>query len=86
MRNACRGEWATSLTANIGGDRMNPGIRNLPPPSAKELLGRRMGEVRETSCSYDGKLSLKANESRWPKTWRCGKELLFFLKGFEILH
>ena len=35
-------EWATSWTANIGGNRMNPGIRNLSLQIAKCLLGERM--------------------------------------------
>ena len=32
-------EWATSKTADIGGDRMNPGIRILPLPSGNGLFG-----------------------------------------------
>ena len=35
-------EWAMSQTANVGGDRMNPGIRILPLPSANGLLGGQM--------------------------------------------
>ena len=35
-------ELATSLTANIGRDQMNPGIRILPLPSANGIPGRRM--------------------------------------------
>jgi hypothetical protein len=35
-------EWAMSWTANVGGDRMNPGIKILPPPSANCPLGGRM--------------------------------------------
>ena len=31
-------ECATSYTANVGGDLMNPGIRILPLPSANGLL------------------------------------------------
>ena len=39
---ASGGEWATSYTANVGGDRMDPGIRILFLPSANGLLGGRM--------------------------------------------
>ena len=35
-------EWATSQTANVGEDRMNPGIRILPLPTANGLPGGRM--------------------------------------------
>ena len=31
-------EWATSKTVNIGGDRMNPGIKILPLSSANGLF------------------------------------------------
>ena len=36
-------ECPTSYTANVGGDRMNPGIRILPIRSVNGLLGGRMG-------------------------------------------
>ena len=35
-------EWENSYTANVVGDRMNPGIRILPLPSVNGLLGGRM--------------------------------------------
>jgi hypothetical protein len=35
-------KWATSYTENVEGDRMNPGIRILPLPSANDLPGGRM--------------------------------------------
>ena len=35
-------EWTMSQTTNVGGDRMNPGIRILPLPSANDLLRGRM--------------------------------------------
>jgi hypothetical protein len=35
-------EWATSYTANIGGNQMNPGTRILPLPSVNVLLGGQM--------------------------------------------
>ena len=45
-------EWATSKTANVGGDRMNPKNRILPLPNAKQSSRRadELVEVRETSC------------------------------------
>ena len=39
-------EWATSQTANIGGDRMNLGIRIFPLPNSNGLLGGRMSKQR----------------------------------------
>ena len=35
-------KWATSQTANVGGDGMNPEIRNLPESSTNGILGERM--------------------------------------------
>jgi hypothetical protein len=35
-------EWATLQKANVGGDRINPGIKILPVPSANGLLGGQM--------------------------------------------
>ena len=35
-------EWARSWTANLGGVRMNPGIKILPLPRANGLPGGRM--------------------------------------------
>ena len=39
-------KWATSYKANVEGDRMNPGIRILPLPSANDLPGGRMSGQR----------------------------------------
>ena len=38
-------EWATLQMVNVG-DRMNPGIRILPLPNVKSLLGVRMSGER----------------------------------------
>ena len=35
-------QWTTSETANVGGNRMNPGVGILPLPSANGYLGWRM--------------------------------------------
>ena len=39
-------DWATSYTANVEGDRMNPGVRFLPLPSANYLIKGRMSGLR----------------------------------------
>ena len=57
-------EWATSYTVNVGGDRMNPGIRILPLPITRtSRMADDWVEVRSTSCPQDGKLSLCVDES-----------------------
>jgi hypothetical protein len=38
-------EWIISQTANVGGDRMNPGIRIRPSLTSDERI-----EVRAVSC------------------------------------
>ena len=69
---------------NVGEDRINPGIRVLPLPNATGFF-----RVRETSCPYDGKLSLNEDEPKLANG--MGKEtgtLLFFFspkKGRGIM-
>ena len=45
-------EWATSFTANVGGDPMNPGIRIPPLPSANGLLGGRMSGPSQNKLQH----------------------------------
>ena len=47
-------EWATSWTANLGGGRMNPGIRILPLPSSNGRNGGRMRGRGEDNFLYLG--------------------------------
>ena len=53
--------------ANVVEDRMNSGIKILPPSSVKRLYRRadERVEVMSISCPWDGKLSLKADEAHF---------------------
>ena len=87
-------EQTTSQTANIGGDRMNPGIRILPQPRANGLPGGRMSGQKLGQLlvlrmgNYPGR-RMNQKLANGMKMWKGNGNttaLLYFLNGLEILH
>ena len=69
-------EWATSLTANVGWDLMNPGIRiyisQVPTPFSEGGWASR-GHGNLLSLRWETILEGRWTIS-WPTVWRCVKE------------
>ena len=87
-------EWTTSSTANVGGTQMNPKIQILPLSITSSLLGGRMNAYRSGKLlvlrmrhyPWKRKQHKLANDMKMWKGNRNTAALLFYLKGFEILH
>ena len=78
-------EWPMSYTDNTVEDRMDPGIRIHPPPSASGLLGQVL-VLRTGSYPWRWMNHKLANDMNMWRGNGNATTLLFSLKGLGILH